>query len=123
MKARCLALLSAVLVAGCASRPTGSAAGLSKDVVNQTVKSHRAEIRACYDAVHRANGAARGVVVVSFRVETSGVVTALAVTQDTLRDPGFVRCLFDRFVTWQFPKAGVVTDIPAYPFYLNPVAK
>jgi len=96
--------------------------GLPKDVINAVVQRHRAEIRACYDAALQRNPNIRGKIVVAFTIQPNGVVSATSVKESALGDGGLEGCILSRIRTWLFPKpeAPVVTEVAAYPFYLNP---
>lgn len=96
--------------------------GLPKDVINAVVQRHRAEIRACYDAALQRNPGLRGKVVIAFSIQPNGIVSAASVKESSLGDGGIENCITSRVRTWVFPKpeAPVVTEVSAYPFYLNP---
>jgi len=96
--------------------------GLPKDVINAVVQRHRAEIRACYDAALQRNPNLRGKVVVAFMIQPNGIVSFAGVKESTMGDSGLQNCIVSRVRTWVFPKpeAPVVTEVSAYPFYLNP---
>lgn len=96
--------------------------GLPKDVINAVVQRHRAEIRACYDAALQRNPNLRGKVVAAFTIQPNGVVSYAGVKESTVGDGGLENCITARIRTWMFPKpeAPVVTEVSAYPFYLNP---
>jgi hypothetical protein len=96
--------------------------GLPKDVINAVVQRHRAEIRACYDAALQRNPNLRGKVVMFFSIQPNGIVSSAGVKESTLGDGGIENCITSRVRTWIFPKpeAPVVTEVSAFPFYLNP---
>jgi len=96
--------------------------GLPKDVINAVVQRHRAEIRACYDAALQRNPNLRGKVSIAFNIQPNGVVSYTAVKESSIGDSGLENCILSRVRTWQFPKpeAPVVTEVTAYPFFLNP---
>ncbi|MBY0370757.1 AgmX/PglI C-terminal domain-containing protein [bacterium] len=96
--------------------------GLPKDVINEVVQRHRSEIRACYDAALQRNPGLRGKVVVAFNIAPNGIVQTASVKESTLGDAGLGNCIVSRVKSWVFPKpeAPVVTEVSAYPFYLNP---
>jgi pSer/pThr/pTyr-binding forkhead associated (FHA) protein len=96
--------------------------GLSKDLINAVVQRHRAEIRACYDSALQRNPKLTGKVVMSFSIQPNGIVSAVGVKESTLGDAGLESCIGSRIKSWVFPKpeAPVVTEVAAYPFYLNP---
>ena len=96
--------------------------GLPKDVINAVVQRHRAEIRACYDAALQRNPNLRGKVTIAFSIQPNGVVSTSSVKESTIGDRGLETCITSRVMTWAFPKpeAPVVTEVSAYPFYLNP---
>ncbi len=96
--------------------------GLPKDVINAVVQRHRSEIRACYDAALQRNPNLRGKVSVAFNISPQGDVITASVRESTIGDSGLDGCIVSRVRTWKFPKpeAPVVTEVTAYPFYLNP---
>ncbi len=96
--------------------------GLPKDVINEVVQRHRSEIRACYDAALQRNPGLRGKVVVAFNIAPNGIVQSASVKESTLGDSALGNCIVARVKSWTFPKpeAPVVTEVSAYPFYLNP---
>lgn len=97
-------------------------AGLPKDVINAVVQRHRAEIRACYDAALQRNPNLRGKITMAFSIEPSGIVSSAKIKENTLGDGGLGNCITARVKSWIFPKpeAPVVTEVTAFPFYLNP---
>lgn len=96
--------------------------GLPKDVINAVVQRHRNEIRQCYEASRQRNPGLRGKVVVRFTIQPDGVVSAASVAESTVGDSTLESCVVSRVRRWLFPKpeAPVVTEVSAYPFYLNP---
>lgn len=96
--------------------------GLSKDLINAVVQRHRAEIRACYDSALQRNPKLSGKVVMSFSIQPNGIVSTVGVKESTIGDTGLESCIGSRIKSWVFPKpeAPVVTEVAAYPFYLNP---
>jgi len=96
--------------------------GLPKDVINAVVQRHRAEIRQCYEAARQRSPRLRGKVVVKFNIQPNGIVSYAGVKESTTGDPQLSRCIVSRVRSWRFPKpeAPVVTEVTAYPFYLNP---
>jgi hypothetical protein len=96
--------------------------GLPKDVINAVVQRHRGEIRNCYDAALQRNPALRGKIVIAFNIAANGIVTTASVKESSLSDSGHHNCITSRVKTWIFPKpeAPVMTEVSAYPFYLNP---
>lgn len=96
--------------------------GLPKDVINEVVQRHRSEIRACYDAALQRNPGLRGKVVVAFNIAPNGIVQSAVVKESTLGDSALGNCITSRVKSWVFPKpeAPVITEVSAYPFYLNP---
>ncbi len=96
--------------------------GLPKDVINEVVQRHRSEIRACYDAALQRNPGLRGKVVVAFNIAPNGIVQSANVKESTIGDSALGSCIIARVKSWIFPKpeAPVVTEVSAYPFYMNP---
>lgn len=96
--------------------------GLSKDIINAVVARHRSEIRWCYEAALQKNPGLRGKVVMAFNIQPNGVVSYAGTKESTVGDAGLENCIASKIKTWIFPKpeAPVVTEVSAYPFYLNP---
>ena len=96
--------------------------GLPKDVINEVVQRHRSDIRHCYDAALQRDPGARGKVVVAFSIAPNGIVQSASVKESTIGDSTLGNCIIARVKSWVFPKpeAPVVTEVSAYPFYLNP---
>lgn len=96
--------------------------GLSKDIINMVVARHRSEIRWCYESALQRNPSLRGKVVMAFTIQANGVVSYAAPKESTLGDAGLEGCIASKIKSWIFPKpeAPVVTEVSAYPFYLNP---
>ena len=96
--------------------------GLSKDIINAVVARHRSEIRSCYESALQRNPGLRGKVVMAFNIQPNGVVSYAAPKESTIGDASLENCIASKIKTWIFPKpeAPVVTEVSAYPFYLNP---
>jgi len=96
--------------------------GLSKDIINMVVARHRSEIRSCYEAALQRNPGLRGKVTMAFNIQPNGIVSSASVKESTVGDAGLGNCIAGKIKTWVFPKpeAPVVTEVSAYPFYLNP---
>jgi len=96
--------------------------GLSKDIINAVVARHRSEIRWCYEAALQKNPSLRGKVVMAFNIQPNGVVSYAGTKESTVGDAALENCIASKIKTWIFPKpeAPVVTEVSAYPFYLNP---
>mgnify|MGYP003349606323 CR=1 FL=1 len=58
----------------------------------------------------------------SFSIQPNGIVSTVGVKESTIGDTGLESCIGSRIKSWVFPKpeAPVVTEVAAYPFYLNP---
>lgn len=96
--------------------------GLSKDIINAVVARHRSEIRSCYESALQRNPGLRGKVVMAFNIQPNGIVSYAASKESTIGDSALENCIASKIKTWIFPKpeAPVVTEVSAYPFYLNP---
>ena len=96
--------------------------GLSKDIINAVVARHRSEIRWCYEAALQRNPGLRGKVTMAFNIQPNGVVSYAGTKESTVGDSALENCIASKIKTWIFPKpeAPVVTEVSAYPFYLNP---
>ena len=83
---------------------------------------HRSEIRWCYEAALQRNPGLRGKVTMAFNIQPNGVVSYAGTKESTVGDSALENCIASKIKTWIFPKpeAPVVTEVSAYPFYLNP---
>ena len=64
----------------------------------------------------------KGKVTVAFTIQPDGHVSAASVKESTVGSEKLENCIVSRVRTWPFPQpeAPVVTEVSAYPFYLNP---
>jgi len=61
-------------------------------------------------------------VVMAFTIQANGIVSSAIPKESTIGDAGLEGCITSKIKTWVFPKpdAPAVTEVSAYPFYLNP---
>ena len=89
--------------------------------IDATIRTHSAEIRACYDAALLSNPAVSGQMVVAFEVNAEGLVIRATVRESTLKNRALERCIVARLKTWLFPEPrGRSTLKVAYPFVFGP---
>ncbi|MCB9657523.1 MAG: AgmX/PglI C-terminal domain-containing protein [Polyangiales bacterium] len=103
--------------------PTGPRPGphMPQDPVTRAMRGRIAAIRRCYERTLVSNPAARGRVVVSFRVETSGVFSGVSVTENGTGDAGLATCMTEiirNVRVYPGPEGGAATF--RYPFVFEP---
>lgn len=124
-----LAALAALFAADASSReaadprPAESAGGKrSGEVVASVVRSHSAEVRACYDEQRLVDPELAGTVVVGWQIDEDGRVHHPAVdrrastTHPLLEKVG--SCMVERIARWTFPRAHGMTTV-TYPWVLR----
>jgi len=108
---------------GCLARDTPTVAedlnvngGLDPELVRRVIKSHRDQIRYCYEVELARNASLAGKVAVKFLIGAEGQVATSQVVESTVNSPELDRCVTGRVQSWVFPrpKGGVVNV--RYPF-------
>jgi hypothetical protein len=99
---------------GEASRGQGS---LDKEVIRQVIRSHVADVQACYDTIALTHSAAVGRMMVRFGIAPSGGVETTCLVSSELNDASVERCVVDLPLAWKFPKPdGGGWVVVSYPF-------
>ena len=105
-------LLVAALVA-CATPRRGS---LEKSVIRDVVRSHRAEVSACYEHEALENPSLGGRLKIKFIISASGDVSEIEVVSSELQSPALERCVIELVRTWVFPRPKGDGEVPVtYP--------
>jgi hypothetical protein len=89
--------------------------------VTIAIRGRIGAIRRCYERTLTSNPAARGRVVVSFRVEMSGAFSGVSVVENATSDPQLAACMtgiFQRMRVTAGPDGGAVAF--RYPFVFEP---
>jgi TonB family protein len=90
---------------------------LDKDLIRQVIRSHRDQIRYCYETQLARFPKLAGKVAVKFVISAAGTVASSTVAQSTVGNQELEVCVAGRVRTWVFPKpkgGGVV--VVTYPF-------
>jgi hypothetical protein len=101
-----LALVAALVACSSAAKPpaaptdTGSSGcepGRCLDDISKTLQEHRAESRACYDALAKTQPGAKGRLIINFKIDADGNVTETSqgMQEDQLTDEMLVACVSD----------------------------
>jgi TonB family protein len=108
---------------GCIARDTPTVAedlnvagGLDPELVRRVIKSHRDQIRYCYELELARNASLAGKLAVKFTIGSEGQVLSSQVAESTLNSADLNRCVTSRVQSWVFPrpKGGLVNV--HYPF-------
>jgi TonB family protein len=102
--------------------PVATARGeMDKAVIRQTIVSHIAEVKGCYDTALARRPGLGGRVVVQFTIGATGQVVSSALQATTLGDTDVERCMVGAVLGWRFPPpTGGGDIIVSYPFVLTP---
>ncbi|NOZ85026.1 MAG: TonB family protein [Deltaproteobacteria bacterium] len=90
---------------------------LDRSIIKRVIRSHRAQIKYCYDRELVRTKGLFGKIVVQFTIQPSGRVSQASVAQTTMHNRNVENCVVTRIKTWRFPKpkgGGIV--IVKYPF-------
>lgn len=100
--------------------PLRSGGGLSRDIIQRVVRSHRRELKYCYEQQLQMNPELAGRVSVDFTIAATGDVLAARVTDSSLDNPVVEQCVTRRIRRWTFPapKQGQLVEV-SYPFNFN----
>lgn len=83
------------------------------------IRSHFADVEACYAPVAQRDPSVGGRLVVQWTLGADGTPTAVAIVNDTLRSPAVTECIRARARTWRFPPPGSGVSVVRYPFDLR----
>ncbi|MDF1562536.1 MAG: AgmX/PglI C-terminal domain-containing protein [Deltaproteobacteria bacterium] len=94
---------------------------LDKEVIRRVIRSHKNEMRYCYERELQRNPALQGKVTPTFTISPTGKVTAVRTSSTTLKNAAVEGCINARVKTWQFPapKGGGNVQV-SYPFVFQP---
>ncbi|HKA88458.1 MAG TPA: AgmX/PglI C-terminal domain-containing protein [Haliangiales bacterium] len=103
-----------------AGTPEGEFGGLTPEQVRKVVEAHRAAIQYCFDKELQRNTKLSGKVVVYWRIEPAGAVSASRIQSSTVGSPDVEGCLVRTVRKWSFPAAanGQTTDV-RFPFVFS----
>jgi hypothetical protein len=93
---------------------------LDPELVRAVIRSHRDQIRYCYEQELARDPSLSGKLVVKLIIGHEGLVASSQVVDSTVRNEGVERCVNSRVQSWVFPKpkgGGVV--VVRYPFVLT----
>jgi TonB family protein len=100
-----------------ASRGT-LASSLDREEISRVIRSHRAEVRRCYESGLQRRPGLAGRLVVEFTLRQDGSVSRAEIRKSDLGDPEVEACIAARALTWKFPPVAPVEDSASfsYPF-------
>lgn len=90
---------------------------LDKEEIRRVIRSHIRSIQSCYETSLMKRPTLEGKVVLQITVGSTGKVTNVEATTDTLSEPEVAECVIARAKTWVFPppRGGATAEI-RYPF-------
>lgn len=90
--------------------------GLDPELVRKVIKSHRDQIRYCYEVELARNSSLAGKLAVKFTIGAEGYVVSSQVAESNLSSADLNRCVTGRVQSWVFPKPkGGMVNV-RYPF-------
>jgi pSer/pThr/pTyr-binding forkhead associated (FHA) protein len=93
---------------------------LSMEIIRRVIRSHRDQIKYCYNKELTRHPNLTGKVSIKFTISPKGYVSQATVSQTTLNNASVERCIASKIKTWKFPEpkgGGIV--IVNYPFILK----
>jgi TonB family protein len=96
--------------------------GLDKSVIDEYIKRHMPQIRACYERqLNSAKGGLSGRIATHFEISGSGRVATASVSSSSMGNPGVENCLLGvlRHIVFPEPVGGGTVAVD-YPFSFTP---
>lgn len=95
--------------------------GLDREIVQRVVRSHRREIKFCYEEELQKDRRLEGELVVKFTILPTGRVVSSVSESTTLKSPAAEACMHSKIKRWIFPEPdGGGTVVVRYPFRFSP---
>ena len=99
------------------SEPVPEGPTRTNDDIERQARSHRTRIDGCYTVALASNPRLSGTIGARITISTSGRVTAVKITTDSVNDPNFAYCIEDEIGSWQFgPSAAEYTGTYRFTF-------
>ncbi len=96
--------------------------GLTSQEIMAVIRANLNQIRHCYEQLLQRSPSASGKMGTSFTIDTSGRVSSVSVSQDTINDAVMRGCVTDKMRRWAFPKPRGGQSVSVnYPFVFNPL--
>jgi hypothetical protein len=102
------------------SEAADTSGGLTPEQVRAVVERHRSAVQWCFEKELQKNSKLSGKVVVYWRIEPAGAVSASRIKSSTIGSPDVEDCLTRQVKKWVFPSAsnGQITNVN-YPFIFS----
>ncbi|HEY8211302.1 MAG TPA: AgmX/PglI C-terminal domain-containing protein [Myxococcaceae bacterium] len=98
------------------AEPSSVTGALDAELVRAVIRSHRSQIRYCYEMELARAPALSGKLAVQFIIGSEGQVATANVIDTTLKNPELSRCVISRVQSWVFPKPKGGVVLVRYPF-------
>ena len=96
--------------------------GLTAQEIMAVIRANLNQIRHCYEQLLQRSPSASGKMGTTFTIDTSGRVTSVNVSQDTINDSMMRGCVTGKMQRWPFPKPRGGQPVTVnYPFVFNPL--
>ena len=96
-------------------------AGFDPQQLSRSIRSHMAEVRACYERALKRRPDIGGRLVLRFTLTPAGTVSSVAVDEDTLGDPEVTACVRNAVALWRFAAPPRKVEV-TFPFVFQPAS-
>lgn len=98
---------------------------IDKEAIRRVIRAKKHELQSCYERVLNTmekGSRLEGKIILSWEIIDKGQARNVKVKSSTLGNAKVENCIRDRLASWTFPEppAGLVAEVQAYPFVLNP---
>ncbi|WP_413569549.1 AgmX/PglI C-terminal domain-containing protein [Bdellovibrio sp. HCB117] len=100
---------------------------IDKEAIRRVIRAKKHELQSCYErALNTLEKGRRleGKIVLGWEIVAQGQARNVKVKSSTLGNAQVENCIRDRLASWTFPEPppGLVAEVQAYPFVLNPAS-
>jgi TonB family protein len=93
--------------------------GFDPSLLARAIRSHLAQVRACYERALKRRPDIGGKLVLRFTLTPAGTVASVEVEEDTLGDPEVTACVRAAIGLWRFPAPPRKVEV-SFPFVFQP---
>ena len=93
---------------------------IDKEAIRRVIRSHKREIRTCYERALNKNKNLYGKLVLKWSIVGRGKATKVKVVKNTLNDKTVANCIKRKLTTWNFPAPPENTEgVVTFPFVFS----